>query len=285
MKYLLFLFGLTLMSISTFGQADLIDLQITFESAVKSPERDIYTRFLGDFSIEENDSGYIAISNTQNYVGEKMEEQWQQQLSKNMQKKIETFLERLNEIPFDVAPKSYRNDQYTVNYKGKTWNISPNTNLFGYDKKNENRLEYPILVFYATIFKTEIETLYEKRLEHKKRVDQQITQKWYFNPKSHKGLKRGDKLTFSSKPTTETTAYWQINEDFSIKHSLIKHLDKGARVDIEYDLNFYNNKFMYLTTPHFDDFVERIETDRVTANTSFYIVTLNTNELILQIAY
>jgi len=285
MKSILFLFASYFITVSAFGQSDLTGLDISFESSVKSPAENMYTSFSADFSIVKEAEHYYAISNTKSYVGTTKEGEWKQQLSKDNLKAIQNFVDVLQKLPKQIPPMSYYNDRYKVNYKGEKWNISPNTNLLEKMEGQKPQSKLPILEFYATIFKAEIESLYQKRLAHKIKVNQLITRKWYFNPATHKEVKKGAELIFSITSAEDQTAFLIIQDDFSVQHSLIKEMDEDARIDIEYDLNDVNNEFMYLSMPYFDNFVERIDLENWETETSFYIVELTETTLKLKVAY
>lgn len=256
------------------------------------PEENL--EFIATMRILKQGDSFFAVSENESYCGLEKEESWKHELTQSDLKKLHQFLTTLETQPFEPDEPSFNNDTYTLTYQNKTHKVSQAYIFRTKTLKSETDINLPflqanrkefILNFYQNLFENQLAELVQKRMTNKARIDQLISRTWYFEPKSHDGLKRHDVIVFSATPTEESSAYWRIDKDCGFTHSEPSMDQNNAKINIEYDLHSYNKEHIYLSVFDVKDLVERTDLEPWEQTTSFYILVLSEGEMRLQIAY
>lgn len=260
------------------------DLEIYFEGFIQGDEEDLTFKLNADFKIIKENNIYYAISKTNLFQGAEKIPKWKTQLSPKQLNQINDFIYKLETSPLKLNVMGYHNAFYKADYNGKKWHIKPDKNVLN-EFSTDAAISAPDLSFYKDIFSNQIEDYYKNQKKHKLKVDKNLAKKWFYYPNSLDSLRQGSQIKFSSKPGKNQREYWEIGSDFLFKQGSKPSRETSSRIIVEYNAQEGLSEYMYLSIYQVN-LLERIDLEpSYSGHTSFYIISLNEKELILQIAY
>lgn len=266
----------------------LTKLEISFEEAfiqsTINEEEEFSFGFKGNFKISKSGDHYIAESQTDLFTGTALQPKWKTQLTEKMLFALSAYIMVLEKAPKRTDVMGYNNVFYKAKYKGEKWYIKADRDIFNdFDDALSNSA--PDIAFYTEIFKTQIENYYSEQRTHRAKTDRLISKKWYFNPSDLKSLKRASKIKLSSKPSEKAQHFWEITDDYKFNFSNAREGELDPVVRIQYNAEENLTDYMYLSI-YSPGLVEREDAENENPRyTSFYILSLSEEELVLKIAY
>lgn len=262
----------------------LLYLEIYFEGFFQDTTDELSFNLKGDFKIVKEKNQLYGISNTNLHHGTEKVEPWKTLLNEKELLEIWYFIEQLDKTPNRVDVPGYYNFFYTAKVQEHEWYIKPDRNIFG-DFKTDPLLVAPDIGFYMGLFEEEMETYIKNQKIHIEKVNKQLMRKWYYSPVLFDSLQQGSILKFSSTASEENNEYWEIMEGFEFVQSSGPVTESNPSLIIYYNIQVGISDFMYMSIYQPDLLNRTDEQNDFPGHTSFYIISLNEDEMTLKIAY